>query len=271
MLLTNYKRVLKDNNEDCIKLYGLLINTFVTNANIKEGELHEISKDYYMPSVETLDTSSMFSTDPENKDRKLNVQVHLFYDDQDARSSFKSFMAKLGPATKETDNYVIIDKKKGNKTVRIFATKPANDNDGVDSNLSALNTALGELPVHLMVHRGHSYHVHRTMPHIVARTKLIFLGSCGGYTRIEEVLDNSTNAQVISTKGTGRMGINNPLLFAIRDDLLNKDRIEWSKLWSQIGAKFSGKMKKDWEDYVSPAKNYALKFLRAYRELESKD
>ena len=73
---------------------------------------------------------------------------------------------------------------------------------------------------------------------------------------------------------TGRQkiySINNPLLFAIRDDLLNKDRIEWSKLWSQIGAKFSGKMKKDWEDYVSPAKNYALKFLRAYRELESKD
>tara|TARA_Y100001970_G_C13663330_1_gene569424 strand:- start:54 stop:596 length:543 start_codon:yes stop_codon:yes gene_type:complete len=180
-------------------------------------------------------------------------------------------MEKLGPATKQTDHYVIIDKKKGNKTVRIFATKPAENNDGVDSNLSALNTALGELPVHLMVHRGHSYHVHRTMPHIAERTKLIFLGSCGGYTRMGEVLDKSKNAQVISTKGTGRMSINNPLLFAIRDDLLNKDKIEWSKFWSQMGTKFSGKIERDWEDYVSPADNYALKFLRAYIELESKD
>ena len=213
----------------------------------------------------------MFIDDPENNKRKLNVQVHLFYDDKDAHASYRHFMRKMGPATKETDHYVIIDKKRGNKTVRIFAAKPAKNESGVEANLDRLNTALGSLPVHMMVHRGHSYHVHRTMPHIASRTKLIFLGSCGGYKEIGEVLDKSESAQIISTKGTGRMAINDPLLFDLRKSLLRTNQIRWDQLWSKTGKQFVGEVKDDWQHYVSPHRNYALSYLRAYRKLKNRD
>ena len=269
LLLENYQRVLESENQNSVILYGLLITTFISTLGINEGELFEISKNYKMRVVQSLDTSDMFIDDPEKRGGKLNVQMHLFYYDKDANSSFKHFLAKQPRPKVETNEYVIIEKSVGERKVRMYVTKPGKDREMVDRNLEEVKAAMGDLPVHMLVHRGHSYHVGGSLPSIDRNTKLVFLGSCGGYTRVGDVLNRSANAQIISTKGTGAMAINRPLLNSINDQLLNVEEINWASFWTSHGKRHTrGKAKDRWQLYVSPHRNFAMMYLRAYREMK---
>ena len=269
LLLENYQRVLESENQNSVILYGLLITTFISTLGINEGELFEISKNYKMRVVQSLDTSDMFIDDPEKRGGKLNVQMHLFYYDKDANSSFNHFLAKQPRPKVETNEYVIIEKSVGERKVRMYVTKPGKDRDMVDRNLEAVKVAMGDLPVHMLVHRGHSYHVGGSLPSIDRNTKLVFLGSCGGYTRVGDVLNRSANAQIISTKGTGAMAINRPLLNSINDQLLNVEEINWASFWTSHGKRHTrGRAKNRWQLYVSPHRNFAMMYLRAYREMK---
>ena len=85
-----------------------------------------------------------------------------------------------------------------------------------------------------MVHRGHSYHTGNTIERLTNDAKMVFLGSCGGFQNVTETLKKSPNAQIISTKGTGTMHVNDPLFKIINEELLsNKTTITWEQIWKK--------------------------------------
>src|SRR6185312_9802240 len=64
----------------------------------------------------------------------------------------------------------------------------------------------------VVIHRGHSYHLPYTIQQLSENAKIIMLGSCGGYQNLKTILNYSPEAHIISTKQTGAMNVNKPII-----------------------------------------------------------
>jgi len=274
ILLSNFNRVQDRENKI---LYGLLVSCFVNKHSSASQQSLEIAEQYPIETIDMLSMDEMFVQDPENPERQLNVQMHLFFTDDDAVSSFNTFKAQYrnepGWRIREFDDYIMIEGTLGSKTIRIFANRPVLDDlEAVNQNISSMKGAIGELPVQMLVHRGHSFHVDSSLPHITSNTRFVFLGSCGGYSEISSVLDRSEHAQMLVTRGTGMKAVNNPLIFDMNQEMLRSDRIVWRDFWSRQERSFrrkSPRVRSGFEGYVSPHNNLSIMYLNAFRRLSS--
>jgi len=114
----------------------------------------------------------------------------------------------------------------------------------------------------ILVHRGHSFWVGRTMSYVTSAAKLVVLGSCGGTTEVHAVIESSHEAQVIATRGIGETEINDHILKTMNDRLLEGGRIiEWKSFWKDLSGRASGGL---FRDYVAPHQDTGIVFLRAY-------
>ena len=96
------------------------------------------------------------------------------------------------------------------------------------------------------------------------------LGSCGGYHNLGTVLDQSPDAQIISTKQTGTMEVNDRILRAINDDLVAGNDIDWIRMWNKLTAEFNiikGQPLDNFREYVPPHRNLGAIFIKAYRRI----
>ena len=89
-----------------------------------------------------------------------------------------------------------------------------NDENLDDTAQYHLNSYLVEqgLTPSVVVHRGHSYWLQRTLNRMPDDVKIVVLGSCGGYKNLSTILKSSPNAHIISTKEIGFGDINGPIL-----------------------------------------------------------
>jgi hypothetical protein len=105
------------------------------------------------------------------------------------------------------------------------------------------------------------------MKRIMPSARIVILGSCGGYNNINEVLTISNDAHIISSKQTGTMYVNDPILQSINGSLLAGKNIDWITLWKDLSAKFSGvDAKEKFDDYIPPYRNLGAIFIKAYRK-----
>jgi hypothetical protein len=155
--------------------------------------------------------------------------------------------------------------------VNIYANLPLNNDQDLDK--KAQDTLvkflrLQDIHPHIIIHRGHSYHLQGSVQYIDSAVYLAILGSCGGYNEIFEVQRRSHEAQVISTKQVGSKMVNEPMIRAINDYFLQKKDIVWTELWQQLdkGFKTNTKARTLFEDYVPPNKNIGLQVARIYNE-----
>jgi len=118
-----------------------------------------------------------------------------------------------------------------------------------------------------MVHRGHSYYAMKTIEKISQHTKIVFLGSCGGYNNLNEILDRSPDIQIIATKQIGTMSVNNPLLLQLATTISNKKEVKWAELWSALEKTIRPNKEafERFEDYIPPYKNLGAIFIQTYR------
>ena len=145
----------------------------------------------------------------------------------------------------------------------IYANLPLDDNGDKDV---AAQIRLAEylnkeqIVPHILIHRGHSYHLSNTIKSVTPNTRLAILGSCGAYREIFEILEKSSQAQVISTKQVGSKQVNEPMLKLINDQLLNGKDLDWSELWASLDKQFRpNKLVYDYfQEYVPPYKNVSL-------------
>jgi hypothetical protein len=217
------------------------------------------------PSAQ-LSTHSLFNREG------LSLQRHLFYDDADGVESFESFRAAYSgsPSWKWEDRggWILLTGRRNSREIRIVANVPVDSLSSTNSTSSAemARRAVSEyitasgLPVSVIVHRGHSYHVDHTINALPRSARLVFLGSCRGMSRMREVVERSPRAAVIATRATGTARINDALLKALNEALLRDSAIDWPVFWSAQRARFNGNG--DFANYIPPHRNAAVEFAR---------
>jgi hypothetical protein len=263
-LTHEYWRAEWEGRQNALVIYGLLAARF---AERDEPQLHDpdfaaIAQRYrpYLPTLSRLSAAQLFA-------RGHSIQRYFFYDDDDGTMSFNSFLAQYHHAqawrVEDKGAFVQIISASSQHSIEIYANKPTRSEEGTQEIDQVLQQR--SITPQVIVHRGHSSHVERTLDKMPATTVLVFLGSCGGYSQLAAILRRAPEAHVITTKGIGSMTVNDPLLKALNDYLLRGQDVIWADFWRHAGTVLAGNPR--FADYVPPDKNASVIFLKAYRTL----
>ncbi len=249
-------------------IYGLL-KTIFRSANDPSVDLTGILG---IPSIYEVPAKEM-------KDEKGNiVQQVFFYGDEDGKIFFpmfvNSFSSKDWKVTMKKE-WVEIKSLKGN--VWVFANRPLDNNENLDDSaqvhLARYLENVGLQPT-MVVHRGHSYWLPRTIQMLPESARIIVLGSCGGYKNLNQILEVCPEAHIISTKEIGKGDINQPITNYLNNAFIQGQPIVWKDMWASLSRTFRNdpnrEVRESWEDYIPPYRNLGAIFLKAYnRRMES--
>jgi hypothetical protein len=122
----------------------------------------------------------------------------------------------------------------------------------------------------MSIHRGHSYSLPSTIEKLPYSSRLVLVGSCGGYQRLHDVLETCPEAAIISSKQVGTGQINQQLIDVICEQLRQGKDIYWPALWKKMEAGLAGKSLETFRDYVPPYQNLGALFIQAYRTMMDK-
>jgi hypothetical protein len=223
-------------------------------------------------SSAALDTAVLF--DSGNR----CVERYFFWDDDDGVQSFANFLKAYEHDAawniEDRGGFVrLTGRGAGGRVVEIFANVPIDirlpANRGRDGEalrrqaLIAAELQRRGLSPTLLVHRGHSFHVEKTLAFVTPAARLVVLGSCRGVPEIHRVIEASHRAQVIATRGIGAMEVNDAILKGLNTQLLSANgQIRWADFWRQQQST-AGKSAL-FQNYVRPDRDEASAFLRAY-------
>lgn len=247
-------------------IYGLLISVFREKATMHKDSIQKIGSNYPLPEINQLSNSTLLGID------STHVQWHFFYDDEDGKMSFGSFLSHFKDGNWNINflpEYVVISSAKGRK-VSIFANKPEFERSAPQAIRDTLEK--WSKSADMVVHRGHSFYVDYTIENIDDNAKIVLLGSCGSYHRISDILYQSPTTHIISTRQIGTMHVNNPLIFEIAELIRKGDDVVWKSLWKNLEQRFpgGGYTGNKFREYIGPHQNLGARFIQAYREFESK-
>ncbi|MCE2962828.1 MAG: hypothetical protein ACK5UE_06480 [Chitinophagales bacterium] len=238
-------------------VYSLLASNIGQRALVHQDWFKNKKENFAKYSLNYIDVAELKS-----KHNKI-IEVNFFYNDGDGIASFNNYIQlfRLMPKwyIQDLGSYYYISSLEGND-YDIFANKPQHEVSGQQAIRDYL--VYNKLEPSIIVHRGHSYHSQKTIDQMVGSPKFIFMGSCGGYYKISELLVRSPDAQILSTKQVGTMNINDPMLKSIREILRNNKNLDWPSFWADQEIKLRGN--KDFKMYIPPHKNNGALFVNAF-------
>jgi hypothetical protein len=206
-------------------------------------------------------------------DSNIVYQQVFFYGDKDGQDSYDSYLETF----RKDKNWKVINQQywteissTTGKKVVIYANLPLKEPEDEDAQ-DKLTKFMNDSGIHptIMIHRGHSYHLPVTLNKLTPDVKIVILGSCGGYHNLALVLDHAPNAHIISSKQTGVRAVNEPMIKAMNEKLLEGADINWISMWRELESQFKNKpdVMEKFDDYVPPYKNLGAIFIKAYRQI----
>lgn len=256
----NYERSYKEKSKKGVIVYGLLASLF------EKTKKNEYAQDAIRVPFGNL-----------TNDSGVVYEQFFFYGDEDGKISFDSFLGNFRNnkwKISKSQYWAKIESATG-KPVVIYANMPLKEpEDEVAQQMLCEHLAKENIIPTIMVHRGHSYHLPLTLQRLQRETRVVMLGSCGGYHNLATVLDASPDANIISSKQTGAMRVNEPIIKAINDQMLEGKDIDWITTWQGLDTFFKDqpvKIKEMFDDYVPPHKNLGAIFIKEYRRLFNAD
>ncbi|RYF79565.1 MAG: hypothetical protein EON98_14430, partial [Chitinophagaceae bacterium] len=226
----NYEDAVQSNNKKGMVIYDLLYKLFqsATDSTIN------LSKEFSIPPVYSVSYNALANGDT----GRVVMQV-FFYGDKDGQRNYQEFVPQFPSSLwkrSETKQWVSFSSLKG-KPILVFANKPLDEQSGeVDKAQAALCSYLSEKDLNptIVVHRGHSYYAPYTIEQLAPTAKIVFLGSCGGYHLIHDVLSHASDAHIIASKQIGKLVINQPFFDLLNDKLRNGNNIDWIPFWREF-------------------------------------
>lgn len=261
----NEQKCIDENNNRGKIIYGLLKTIFLSADTSNKIDL---TATIGIPSIYEISNKEL------QDEKGRIVQQVFFYGDEDGKTFFPPFLNSF-PAKDwsivHKKEWVEIKSIKGN--VWVFANKPLDYDQNLDDSAQVhLAKYLDENEMYpsVVVHRGHSYWLPGTIKRMPANAKVVVLGSCGGYQNLNQILDISPDAHIISTKEIGKGDINKPILNYLNQSILSGKTLSWRDMWKSLGS-FFGKdpsydVRESWEDYIPPYKNLGAIFIKAYHK-----
>jgi hypothetical protein len=245
-----------------IRLYSILLQVFDL-VKQKDGLSNLWST---LGNYEILKRNAL-----QNKNGQI-IELVLFYGDDDGVSSFNNFQRHFTDTAKWTvsknDSWITIRSRNENPII-IYANLPLDEKEELDIKaqdalISFLNQESAEPTV--LIHRGHSYHLGKTLKRLRPSVRLAILGSCGAYNSAISIATINPDVQIIGSKKMGAKSINDPIIEVINGTLQNGNDIVWANVWSQLRDRFG----KDeftlnlFNEYIPPGKNVSLFVLKLF-------
>jgi hypothetical protein len=264
----NYEAAYKVRSKKGVIVYGLMATLFEGLKGMDSVTAALQSEKLNLPPINSVLYKNLV-----NDTGTVYEQV-FFYGDEDGKASYTSFLGNF-PKDKwkfETNKFWTTITSIANKRVVVFANLPVPE-PGDEEAQKELKHYLDSLEIHptIVIHRGHSYHLPLTIDMLQRETRIVMLGSCGGYHNLGKVLDHSPDAHIISSKQVGARDINEPIIRAINDNAINGTDVEWITMWRGLNGYFSLKGKEKYkelfDDYIPPHKNLGAIFIKAYRKM----
>ncbi len=256
----NHEYAVQNNNKRGMVIYDLLYKLFLSASD----STINLSKEFNIPPVYGVSYDALAV----GADTGKVVMQVFFYGDKDGRGNYANFTPQF-PASlwkrSETKQWVSFASTKG-KPILVYANKPLDEESGeVDKAQAALCDYLAEKNLNptIVVHRGHSYYAPYTIEQLAPSAKIVFLGSCGGYHLIHDVLEHAKDAHIIASKQIGKQVINQPFFDLLNEKLRTGNNVDWIPFWKEFKAR-AGKTE-GFDDYIPPHKNLGAIFIKAYK------
>ncbi len=260
----------KQENEKGMAVYTLFDKIF----NAYKDTTNTLATQLGLPPITQVPYSIIAPKD------KTVVKLYFYGDeDKDGQNSFIHFMALFADKSKwkvEANPWYVYIKSTKGKAIEIYAnralydvTKKTDPDDTAKLKMSQYMYKAGIQPTFVM-HRGHSYHVPITLQYMErydTAAKLIVLGSCGGYQNLQKVLEICPDAHIVSSKQTGTMHVNDPMLQEMFTDIGAGKSIQWPRLWQRVKVKVGGGEHGEmFDEYIPPNQNLGMIFIKAYKK-----
>jgi hypothetical protein len=261
-LRSAYARAELEPNQQARIIYGLLIAALAQrHAAARTDPALRMIADTYLPALPALTgmpVAGLFQ-------QGTNIQKYFFYNDDDGKLSFQSFLAPYQHdkawQIEDHGSFVHLRSTVSARTIAIYANKFTEDAQGSTDIDDVLRQR--RVTPSVIVHRGHSTYVAQTIEQVPATAALVYLGNGGGSALLDTILKKAPKAHMLTTKGLGTLTINDPLLQALNDYLLRSKDMTWQSFWRQAEATLGRNPR--FMDYVPPDKNAGAIFLTAYR------
>jgi len=255
----NYERNVRENNQRGMAIYNILHKLFLSADSLSNIDL---TSELGIPPVYNIPFSSLV-----NGSGEVIAQV-FFYGDKDGQTIFVGFQNMFPSNNWKIDRsnpqWITIRSTNG-KPVTIYANRPLPEETGEDDRAQqALADYLRKNNINptVTIHRGHSYFANSTITYMAPSSKIVFMGSCGGFHLIDSILHKSSDAHIIASKQIGRTAINKPFFSLLTEKLRNGNNIDWIPFWKEFKAKADTD---GFEDYIPPYKNLGAIFIKAYK------
>ena len=264
-VIENEEKSKEENNERGEVIYGLLKSIFLSADTTNKIDL---TSALGIPSIYEVANKDM-----RDESGKIIQQV-FWYGDEDGKTYFPGFINSFSPKewkiTPKKEWYEI-NSLKGN--VWIYANRPLDNDANLDDSAQIhLNKYLDDNNLHpaVVVHRGHSYWLPRTIRRMQGDAKIVVLGSCGGYKNLNDIIDSNPDAHIVSTKEIGAGEINRPILNYLNQSFESGATLSWKAMWASLTKLFSADpnkaLRESWDDYIPPYKNLGAIFIKAYNK-----
>jgi hypothetical protein len=258
---TNIADTAIQSNKRASTIYDLLNTIFLS---IDPSNHIDISSKFGIPPIYNVDISSL-----KNSAGQIIIQ-QFFYGDKDGNTVFNYFINAYSNSRWKIvrkPEWIEVSSTKGTPVI-IYANKPLDATKELDAQAQAdLGDYLDSkgLSPTVVIHRGHSYHVSSTIAQIQPSTKVVLLGSCGGYHNMNGVLKVCPYAHIIATKQVGSGTINQPMIIYLTDLLQQGKNLNWPQIWKEFTIRF--KSNNMFDDYVPPHKNLGAIFIMTYNKV----
>jgi hypothetical protein len=258
----NLKNSRAQHNKRGTVIYNLLNTIFVSadsSGNTNLSASLGINTVYTMPLNEL-----------KNAEGRVIIQQYS-YGDKDAANYFGAFLSRFNNSNWRTIKkpfWVEIVSQKGTP-ITIYANLPLDETKDLDAmaqdSLNAYLETNGLMPS-MVIHRGHSYYVQQTIEQLAPSAKVVLLGSCGGYQKLNEILDICPSAHIISSKQVAAGVLNQALIDVITDQIRQNKDLVWADIWKNLQSRVTGNYKEKFEDYIPPHRNLGAIFIMAYNK-----
>ncbi len=254
----NYERNLGTGNPKGIAIYNILGKLFLSADSTRNIDL---TKELGIPPVYEVPFTTL------NGDSNRVIVQLFIYGDKDGIGVFPGLISMFNNPNWKIDQsnkqWVTVSSAKG-KPVSLYMNRPLPEETNEDAKAQeALCKYLEEknlIPT-VTINRGHSYNAPYTIDQMSTASKIVFMGSCGGYRMIHDILQKAPDAHIIGTKQIADAPVNNPFLRLIMEKLRTGSDIKWIPFWEELDKIVTDKI---FEDYVPPHKNLGALFIKAY-------